>query len=296
MRSAWTSLLAVVVAVAWMGVAGCQASSPSSEVPAASSSTKSIDESVTAPPPRVEAPAKTEEPKKDEAAKDETAKDQPKTETTTKEEPKKDEPKTAATAPATSETTKPATTEKAAETPAETPKEKPVQKNPVVEMKTSMGNITIELYPEKAPATVANFLKYVDEKFYDGTIFHRVIGNFMIQGGGFEPGLKQKATHDPVKNEAGNGLKNDRGTIAMARTNVVDSATAQFFINVVDNAMLNHRDETVRGFGYCVFGKVTAGLDVVDKIKAVATRTVGPFGDVPVKDVVIESVRRVEAK
>jgi len=272
MRIALTSLLVVAATVAWMSLAGCQASSAPSGQSAATSSTKGIDESVTAPPPRIDAPAKAEEPKKD-------------------------EPTTAVTAPATSETPQPSTTEKAAETPAAQPKEKPVQKNPVVEMKTSMGNITIELFPEQAPVTVANFLKYVDEKFYDGTIFHRVIGNFMIQGGGFEPGMNQKKTHDPIKNEAGNGLKNDRGTIAMARTSVVDSATAQFFINVVDNAMLNHRDETAEGFGYCVFGKVIAGMDVVDKIKAVPTKALNRMvRDVPVKDVVIESVRRVEAK
>ena len=149
--------------------------------------------------------------------------------------------------------------------------EKPQSANPVVLMKTSEGLIKIELWPGKAPETVKNFLTYVDEGFYDGTIFHRVIGNFMIQGGGFTPDMKQKPTHAPVKNEAAADVKNDRGTIAMARTGVVDSATAQFFINVVDNAFLNHKDNSPNGFGYAVFGKVIDGMDVVDKIKGVKT-------------------------
>jgi len=168
------------------------------------------------------------------------------------------------------------------------PEENAQPANPVVLMKTSLGPIRIELWLGKAPETVKNFLQYVDEGFYDGTIFHRVIGNFMIQGGGFTPDMKQKPTHAPVKNEAGAELKNDRGTIAMARTNVVDSATAQFFINVVDNVSLNHRDNSGAGFGYAVFGKVIDGMDVVDKIKSVATSN----QDVPVKPVVIESVKR----
>src|SRR5208283_1452700 len=154
--------------------------------------------------------------------------------------------------------------------------EKPQSANPVVLMKTSEGLIKIELWPDKAPETVKNFLTYVDEGFYDGTIFHRVIGNFMIQGGGFTPDMKQKPTHAPVKNEASAELKNDRGTIAMARTNFVDSATGQFFINVVDNVSLNHRDNSPAGFGYAVFGKVIDGMDVVDKIKGVATSNSGP--------------------
>ena len=168
------------------------------------------------------------------------------------------------------------------------PEEKPQSANPVVLMKTSEGLIKIELWPGKAPETVKNFLTYVDEGFYDGTIFHRVIGNFMIQGGGFTQDMKQKPTHAPVKNEAAEDVKNDRGTIAMARTGIVDSATAQFFINVVDNASLNHKDDSPRGFGYAVFGKVIGGMDVVDKIKSVQT---GPQ-DVPVKQVIIESVKR----
>ena len=172
------------------------------------------------------------------------------------------------------------------------PEEKAQPANPIVLMKTSLGQIKIELWPGKAPETVKNFLQYVDAGFYDGTIFHRVIGNFMIQGGGFTPDMNQKPTHAPVKNEASAELKNDRGTIAMARTMVVDSATGQFFINVVDNASLNHRDSSSAGFGYAVFGKVIDGMDVVDKIKGVATANSGSFQNVPVKPVVIESVKR----
>jgi cyclophilin family peptidyl-prolyl cis-trans isomerase len=172
------------------------------------------------------------------------------------------------------------------------PEEKAQPANPVVLMKTSLGLIRIELWPGKAPETVKNFLQYVDEGFYDGTIFHRVIGNFMIQGGGFTPDMNQKPTKAPVKNEASADLKNDRGTIAMARTMVVDSATGQFFINVVDNASLDHRDNSPAGFGYAVFGKVIDGMDVVDEIKGVATSNSGPFQNVPVKPVVIESVKR----
>ncbi len=166
--------------------------------------------------------------------------------------------------------------------------------NPVVIVTTSEGVIKIELWKDKAPVTVANFLRYTDEKFYDGTIFHRVMRGFMIQGGGFTPDMKQKAGHDPIKNEASASLSNKKGTIAMARTNVVDSATAQFFINHVDNAALDHRDNTARGFGYAVFGKVTDGMDVVEKIAAVATGRSGGHSDVPIKPIVIESVRLAE--
>ncbi|MBN2382750.1 peptidyl-prolyl cis-trans isomerase [bacterium] len=165
---------------------------------------------------------------------------------------------------------------------------------PQVLMKTSLGSITIELYPDKAPIGVKNFLRYVDEKFYNGTIFHRVISGFMIQGGGFDQNLVQKKPHEPIKNEADNGLKNDRGTVAYARTNVVDSATCQFFINVVDNSFLNHRAKTPQDYGYCVFGKVIAGMDIVDKIKAVPKGTKGGMQDVPVKPVEIQSVERIE--
>ena len=162
--------------------------------------------------------------------------------------------------------------------------------NPVVVMETSEGAIKIELWPDKAPKTVENFLSYVDEKFYDGTIFHRVIEKFMIQGGGFTADMVQKRTHPPIKNEANADVKNVRGTIAMARTGVVDSATAQFFINTVDNAFLNHAGETPRTFGYAVFGKVIDGMDVVDKIAKVQTAS----GDAPVNVVLIKSIRRAE--
>ena len=142
--------------------------------------------------------------------------------------------------------------------------------NPVVVMDTSLGTIKIELFEDKAPITVKNFLGYVDDKFYDGTVFHRVIPNFMIQGGGMEPGLKEKRTKDPIKNESDNGLPNVRGAIAMARTNQPNSATAQFFINVKDNSFLD-KAQARDGVGYCVFGRVIEGMDVVDKIKAVKT-------------------------
>ena len=163
-------------------------------------------------------------------------------------------------------------------------------KNPVVTMETSKGTIKIELDKEKAPISVNNFIAYANDKFYDGTIYHRVISNFMIQGGGFDEKMNQKPTKAPIKNEAGNGLKNTRGTIAMARTGVVDSATAQFFINVKDNDFLNHRDDSQQGYGYAVFGKVIEGMDVVDKIKEVKTGNKGGFQDVPVETVVIKSV------
>ena len=166
--------------------------------------------------------------------------------------------------------------------------------HPIVLMKTSMGEIKLELYPQKAPKTVANFLSYVKDGFYDGTIFHRVIDNFMIQGGGFTPDMRQKETKPPIINEAGNGLKNLRGTIAMARTSEVNSATSQFFINVVDNPFLDHRDETPKGFGYAVFGKVVEGMDVVDRIKAVKTTTKGYYRNVPVEPVIIQSIKVVE--
>lgn len=165
-----------------------------------------------------------------------------------------------------------------------------------VQFKTSMGNFTVEVYPDKAPKTVANFLQYVKDGFYKGTIFHRVMDGFMIQGGGFEPGadMKQKPTDAPIDNEANNGLKNERGSIAMARTNDPHSATAQFFINTVDNDFLNHTSPTPQGWGYAVFGKVTDGLDVVDKIRAVRTGNRGYHQDVPLEDVVIESAEVIE--
>jgi peptidyl-prolyl cis-trans isomerase B (cyclophilin B) len=153
-----------------------------------------------------------------------------------------------------------------------------------------MGDITLELDAEKAPKTVANFLQYARDGFYDGTIFHRVISNFMIQGGGMTPDMAQKATRAPVENEANNGLKNKTGTIAMARTNDPHSATAQFFINVTDNGFLDHSAPTAQGWGYAVFGKVTSGMDVVEKIKAVATGSKGFHQDVPKETVTIERV------
>ena len=163
-------------------------------------------------------------------------------------------------------------------------------KNPMVLMSTSVGDIKIELYEDKAPITVKNFLAYVNDKFYDGTVFHRVIPNFMIQGGGYDKDLKEKPTKAAIKNEAGNGLKNDSGTLAMARTGVVDSATAQFFINVKNNDFLNHRDETPAGFGYAVFGKVVSGMDVVNKIVATPTERRGMHEAVPREAVIIKSM------
>jgi peptidyl-prolyl cis-trans isomerase A (cyclophilin A) len=167
--------------------------------------------------------------------------------------------------------------------------------NPQVRMETSDGPITIELFPDKAPVTVKNFLTYVDAGFYNGTIFHRVIPGFMIQGGGFTEDMEQKPTHAPIKNEADNGLKNERGTIAMARTANPDSATAQFFINLKDNDFLNHTGKNPRGSGYAVFGKVTNGMEVVDKIAATPTG-IHPKGlhDVPETPIVIKSVERID--
>jgi peptidyl-prolyl cis-trans isomerase B (cyclophilin B) len=158
----------------------------------------------------------------------------------------------------------------------------------VVKLHTNFGAITIELDAEKAPITVANFLQYVESDFYSNTIFHRVIDGFMIQGGGFEPGMKQKPTNAPIKNEANNGLKNGIYTIAMARTPNPDSASSQFFINVNDNDFLNFTSPTSQGWGYCVFGKVTEGTDVIDAIRKVKTGSKAGHQDVPVEDVIIE--------
>lgn len=160
----------------------------------------------------------------------------------------------------------------------------------MVKLNTNHGTIVLELDAAKAPDTVANFLQYAKDGFYDGTIFHRVINGFMIQGGGMEAGMKEKQTRASIKNEANNGLLNARGTVAMARTPDPHSASAQFFINLADNDFLNFRAETPDGWGYCVFGKVTEGMDVVDKIKGVETGNKGHHQDVPVEDVVIESV------
>ena len=161
--------------------------------------------------------------------------------------------------------------------------------NPRVDFRTSKGSIVVELYPDKAPRSVANFLQYVRAGFYDGTIFHRVIDGFMIQGGGFTREMREKPTRDPIQNEAGNGLKNDAGTIAMARRPNPHSATAQFFINLVDNDALNQRDTSAQGFGYAVFGKVVQGLDIVKAIAKVPTGRVGQFDDVPREPIVIQS-------
>jgi len=161
---------------------------------------------------------------------------------------------------------------------------------PQVIIETSKGTIVLELYPDDAPKTVANFLNYARWGHYDGTIFHRVIPDFMIQGGGFTPEMKQKLTGVPIENEADNGLKNDRGTAAMARTQDPHSATAQFFINTRNNAFLNHKNKTPEGWGYTVFGKVTKGMDVVDAISKVETATRGSMGNVPVEPVVITKV------
>ncbi len=166
--------------------------------------------------------------------------------------------------------------------------------SPRVKLETSMGDIVIELDATKAPKTAANFVDYVKDGFYNGTVFHRVMDGFMIQGGGFEPGLKQKPTKAPIDNEANNGLKNDKYTIAMARTNDPHSATAQFFINVADNDFLNHTAPTPNGWGYAVFGKVVSGTEVVDKIKGVKTGNSGFHQNVPTQDVIINKAVIVE--
>jgi len=165
----------------------------------------------------------------------------------------------------------------------------------MVIIKTTLGDITVKLDADKAPLTVANFLGYADDGHYNGTIFHRVINNFMIQGGGFDANMRQKPTKAPVKNEAANGLQNRRGTIAMARTPAVDSATSQFFINVKDNGFLDFKSPTPQGFGYCVFGEVVDGMDVVDRIKGVRTGVKAGMPDVPLETVEILSVTRADA-
>ena len=166
--------------------------------------------------------------------------------------------------------------------------------NPKVLMETSEGNITIELYEKEAPITVKNFLSYVSDGFFNNLIFHRVIPNFMIQGGGFDSKMNQKPVKDPIKNEARKGLNNKRGTLAMARTNVINSATAQFFINLVNNDFLNHKDDSERGFGYAVFGEVTEGMEVVDKIGRTRTEKHGTYENVPLKHITINNVSVIE--
>ena len=166
------------------------------------------------------------------------------------------------------------------------------QDNPIVVMETNKGTITIELWADKAPISVENFLRYTDNNFFDGMIFHRVIPGFMVQGGGFSPDMVQKSPYDAIKNEASASVPNDRGTLAMARTNIVDSATAQFFVNLVDNDNLNHTNETSRGFGYAVFGEVTEGMDVIDAIAKVETGTVKGYQNVPTEPIIITSAKR----
>jgi len=173
-------------------------------------------------------------------------------------------------------------------------KNQQAEETDMVVIKTSLGDIKVKLAADKAPLTVANFLSYAEDGHYNGTIFHRVIDGFMIQGGGFDANMRQKPTKAPVKNEAANGLANKRGTIAMARTMVVDSATSQFFINVKDNAFLDFQAPTPQGFGYCVFGEVVEGMDVVDKIKGVRTGVKAGMSDVPLETVEILSVSKVE--
>ncbi len=168
--------------------------------------------------------------------------------------------------------------------------------NPVVAVETSMGTFKIELYQDKAPITVKNFLSYVEDKHYDGTIFHRVIDGFMVQGGGFDKEMSQKKTKAAIKNESGNGLKNEDGTVAMARTSDPDSATSQFFINTGNNNSFLNKTDSRDGVGYCVFGKVVEGMDVVNKIKGVKTGTKNGMKDVPVETVEIKSVKLVEKK
>ncbi|MBN2736144.1 MAG: peptidyl-prolyl cis-trans isomerase [Spirochaetales bacterium] len=164
----------------------------------------------------------------------------------------------------------------------------------MVKFETTLGEIIIEMYPDKAPATVENFIKYVEQGFFDGTIFHRVIPGFVVQGGGFLPGLERKETMAPVKNEADNGLKNLRGTISMARTSDVNSATSQFFLNLVDNSNLDFVSKTPQGYGYCVFGKIIKGLEIIDEIAKIKTSSVGYYQDVPTKDIMIDKATIIE--
>ncbi len=178
----------------------------------------------------------------------------------------------------------------AASIPASSEEKAEESSNPHVYIKTNVGGFTIELYPDKAPETVANFLNYVEKGYYSGTIFHRVIKGFMLQGGGFTPDMTMKETAPPIKNEAANGLKNKKYTLSMARTGVVNSATSQFFVNTVNNTGLDHKDKTTAGYGYCVFAKVIEGSEVIDKIEMVATTKKGNYDDVPVKPVIIKAM------
>ena len=188
----------------------------------------------------------------------------------------------------------PGAAEETVAAPETAPEAEQAKETDMVIIKTTLGDIKVKLAADKAPLSVANFLSYVDDKHYDGTIFHRVIDGFMIQGGGFDANMRQKPTKAPIKNEAANGLQNKRGTLAMARTMVVDSATSQFFINVKDNGFLDFRAPNPQGFGYCVFGEVVEGMDVVDQIKGVRTGTKAGMSDVPLETVEILSVTRVQ--
>lgn len=208
-----------------------------------------------------------------------------------KETKKKTEAKKTTTKKSTAKkTTAKKTAEKNTKTPKAAKTKKAENSNVSILMKTNIGDIELELYPDKAPITVENFVSYINDKFFDGLIFHRVIDGFMIQGGGFDDRLSQKQTKSPIKIESDNGLKNDRGTIAMARTNDPNSATSQFFINLVDNNFLNFRSPDVSGYGYAVFGKVTKGMDVVDKIGTVPTGSFGYMQDVPKYLIQIETI------
>ena len=178
--------------------------------------------------------------------------------------------------------------------PLQAPADTPAPGNPVLAMSTSLGDITFELFKDHAPVSVDNFIRYVSEGFYEGTVFHRVKKGFMIQGGGFTPDLTEKPTHAPIQNEATNGLRNVRGTLAMARRMALRSATSQFYINVVDNRMLDHTGYSPDEFGYAVFGRVLTGMEVVDRIAAVPTKTVGEMEDVPVEPVIIKSIRIIK--
>jgi cyclophilin family peptidyl-prolyl cis-trans isomerase len=168
-------------------------------------------------------------------------------------------------------------------------------KSIMVRFSTSLGDFDIELFPKEAPQTVENFLRYVDDGFFDGTIFHRIVPGFVIQGGGLTPEYRPKQTREPIKNEADNGLKNSRGSLSMARTSDINSATSQFFVNLKDNDFLDHKSKSASQYGYAVFGKVTKGMDVVDKIAAVSTGRRKGYDDAPLEDVVIVSARRIDA-
>jgi cyclophilin family peptidyl-prolyl cis-trans isomerase len=197
-------------------------------------------------------------------------------------------------APAPAQTPSPGQAKPVQAPPLQPSADSPAPGNPVVVMATSLGDITIELFKTEAPVSVQNFLQYVNEGFYSGTVFHRVKKGFMIQGGGFTPSLQEKPARPPILNEATNGLHNSRGTIAMARTRALRSATSQFYINVVDNRMLDHTGFAPEDFGYAVFGRVLSGMDVVDRIVAVPTTSKGPMDDVPVEAVVIKSAKIVK--